>query len=181
LSAHPKREALIDYVVAETPEGDEGALEEHLFDCDDCSNAAAELAKVGDAVRAAVSAGKAGKFATEGLLRTLEAAGVGLRHYHLHPGGRFECTVGASDVFVVVHYTADFTDVERVTLVALRDDGSLIRRMEDIPVPAGAKALHVLLRGDMLRKLPTATHTVTLSDGDRIVAKYTLSHTAFAG
>ena len=180
MSAHPTMDALLDYVAGDPKPDEDAPLEEHLFECEACAATAAALAQVGDGVRAAVASGRTGLVASEALLAKLEEAGVRLRHYEVEPGGEIDCTVAAEDVFVVAHYSADFSGVEQVTLVAKKGDQEL-RRMEGIRVPPGARTLHVLLRGDFMRTLPTATHTVTLSSGEHVVAEYTFSHTRFRG
>jgi hypothetical protein len=181
VSGHPNAEALVDYVAAALPEGQESALEEHLFECDACGATASALAQLGEAVRAAIAGGKTGLFATDALLAELERSGVPLRHYSVDPGGRVDCTVAAEDVFIVAHYSADFTGAPRVTVVVTKDEGVELRRMEDLPVPPGARTLHVLIRADSLRRLPSGTHTVTLHAEGRVIARYTFSHSAFAG
>jgi anti-sigma factor RsiW len=173
------RETLLDYVTEELSDAEASAVDDHLFECDACATTATQLAQVGAAVRAAVANGKAGVVATDALLAELEANGVQLRRYELAPGSLTECTVGAEDVFVVASYSADFAGVERITVVAEREGGGVLRRLEGIPVPPGARTVHVLLRADVMRGLPSSTHTVTISSGDRVVARYTLSHTAF--
>jgi hypothetical protein len=181
VSTHPKPELLVDYLASDLSREDEARLEEHLFDCDACSAIAAELSSVGAGVRTAIAEGKAGIVATDSLLAMLEERGVVLRHYSVEPGGRLECTVGAEDAFVVAHYSADFTGVDRVTVVARTMAGAEIRRLEDIPVGPGTRTVHVLLRGDQLRMRPSGTHLVTVRAGDRIIAEYTFNHTAFTG
>ncbi len=180
MSTHPKPDAIVGYLAADLPDDEQAALEEHLFECDACAETASELSGVALAVRGAVGQGKAIFAATEALVAQLEARGVTLRHYRMEPGARVECTVGADDVFVVAHYSADFTGVDEVTVIVTNAQGAETRRMERVAVPPGARTLRVLLRGDLLRRMPTGTNTVTLHAGDRIVAQYTLSHTAFS-
>ena len=55
----------------------------------------------------------------------------------------------------------------------------MLRRFEDVPVAAGARAVHVLLRGDQLRNMPSGAHTVTVRAGDRVLAEYTFRHAGF--
>jgi hypothetical protein len=181
MTDHLSREAIVDWLSGGMADAEGAALEEHLFDCDACSLVATRLEEVAAGVRDLVASGKTGAIATDALLAKLEANGVGLRHYSVEPDGVVECSVGRDDVFIVAHYNADFTGVERITIVATKENGVVLRRMEDVPVAPGARAVHVLLRGDFLRKMPSGTHTVTLSSGERILARYTFSHAGFSG
>jgi len=81
-------------------------------------------------------------------------------------------------VFVAAHYGGDFTGVLRVTIVATRD-GIELRRFDDVPVAPGVRVLHVLLRGDVLRKMPSGVHTVSVRAGERVLAEYTFRHAGF--
>jgi hypothetical protein len=175
MTAHVSTETLVDYLAGD---GDADALEEHLFECDACAAAADELAATADGVALALAHGKARVRATAALLARLEHDGTQLRHYHVAPGGRVDCRVAADDRFVVAHYGADFSGVERVDVLVTDAGGAVLARMVDVPVGPEARALPVLIRGDVLRRMPSGDHHVLLSAGDRVVAEYVFAHEA---
>jgi Putative zinc-finger len=175
---HVSTESILDYIVGDLADPEGAALEEHLFVCEACAAATAELVETARALGPALESGKTRVVATEGLLAQLERQGVRLRHYHVDPGGRIQCTVAGEDVFVVAHYTADFAGLERVDVLVTDEGGVTLTHMKDVPVDPTAKTLHMLIRADFLRRMPSGEHHVRLVSGDRTLARYLFSHTA---
>jgi hypothetical protein len=172
MTGHIPTTALVDYLAGDGSD----EIEEHLFECEACAAAAADLAAIADGVARAMADGKARVVGNAELIARLEADGARLRHYHVAPGERLECYVAEDDLFVVAHYAADFTGVDRVDIVVTDEAGGLILSLRDVPVGPGCRVLPVLIRGQALRQAPAGDHHVRLLAGERVVAEYIFAH-----
>jgi hypothetical protein len=178
MSEHVSSESIVDYIAGDLAGPDGARFEDHLFACEACAAATAGLVETAGALGPVLRGGKTRVVATEGLLGQLERQGVRLRHYHVEPGGRIECSAALEDVFVVAHYAADFTGLRQVDVLVTDEGGATLAHMKDVPVDPAAKTLHMLIRSDFLRKTPSGNHHVRLVSGDRTLARYLFLHTA---
>jgi len=175
-------EALVDYWLGDRPPGEPPDLEEHLLGCEPCFAALEAVAALGEAVRRLGREGRLSGALGPTLLERLEQDGRVIRRYGAAAGGHIHCTAGADDHLVVLELAADLAAVERVDLLHLAADGTLIRRVRRLPVIGGRQVVWAS-PGDLIRSLPTTTMFVRLvsvePDGERLVGEYTLHHTAY--
>lgn len=155
--------------------GDDDAAEEHVMACTRCANRVASLLRIGPALAALVRSAELSIPITPSLLGQLEAAGLVSRRYVLAPDTSAPCTIGATDLYSITRFEADFTGVTRVDLI------NPVQRLSDVPFSDGAVLTAV--SGHLLRTLPTQTIPFSLvavePAGDRVLGTYTLHHTAY--
>jgi len=105
-----------------------------------------------------------------------------LDHTRAAAGGHIHCTARADDDRVVLELAADLADVERVNLLHLAADGTLLQRVRQLPVIGGREVVWAS-PGGLIRSLSTGVMFVRLMavepEGERLVGEYTLHHTAF--
>ena len=174
--------ALVDYWLDPRPPEEPSGIEEHLFGCAECSASLEAVAALGDAVRRYGRDGRLYGGLSPSLLDLLQRDGRVLRRYRAATGGHIHCTAGADDDLVVLELEADLADVERVDLLHLAADGTLIGRVRQLPV-IGGREVAWASPGDVIRSLPTSIMFVRLMavepEGERLVGEYTLHHTAY--
>jgi len=177
-------DALVDYWLDDRPAGDPSDIEEHLFGCAECAAGLEAIAAVGEAVRRLGQEGRLHGGLGPSLLERLEREGRVIRRYRAAAGGHIHCTAGANDHLVVLELAAeDLADVERVDLLHLAADGTLLQRVRQLPVIGGREVVWAS-PGDLIRSLPTCDMAVRLlavepQGGERLVGEYTLHHTAY--
>jgi hypothetical protein len=175
-------EALVDYWLDPRPPDEPSDLEEHLFECADCSAGLEAVASLGEGVRRLGKEGRLSGGLGPSLLERLEQDGRVIRRYRAAAGGHIHCTAGADDDLVVLELAADLADVERVDLLHLAEDGTLLQRVPELPV-IGGREIVFASPGDLIRSLPTSVMFVRLMavepEGERLVGEYTLHHTAY--
>jgi len=165
---------LVDYWFGDLPREQEAAFEEHLFGCDECTTKLAELVALGGAVRAAWREGAVRAVISRALFEAMKKADLRLHEYSMGPGGRVNCTITASDDFVVSRLSAPLADVRRVDLVT--DAG----RFEDVPFDAAAgEVLMCPAPGALKRSGKFTLHVRLLAvddAGERALGDYTFEH-----
>jgi hypothetical protein len=165
---------LVDYWFGDLPREEEAAFEEHLFGCDECTAKVAQLVALGGAVRAAWREGAVRAVISHALFDVMKGQGLRLREYPMAPGGRVNCTIAASDDFVVSRLSAPLENVRRVDLVT--DAG----RFEDVPFDAAAGEVLMCPAPAALKRRGAFTHSVSLvaveDAGERVLGEYTFFH-----
>jgi hypothetical protein len=174
--------ALVDYWLDDRPPEVQSDLEEHVFACAECSAGLDAVAALGEAVRRLGKEGRLRGGLSPSLLDRLEREGRVIRRYRASAGGHIHCTAGAHDDLVVLELAADLADVERVDLLHLASDGTLLERLPELPVIGGRRVVWAS-PGDLIRSLPSGVMRVHLMavepGGERLVGEYTLHHTAY--
>ena len=175
-------EVLVDYWLERGPVEEPSDIEEHLFGCAECSARLEAVAALGEGVRRLGRQGRPGRGLVPSLLERLERDGRVIRRYRADAGGHIHCTAGPDDDWVVLQLAADLAGIEHVDLVHLAADGTLLQRVSQLPVIGGRDVMWAT-PGDLVRSLPTAVMSVRLMavepDRERLVAEYTLHHTAY--
>lgn len=165
---------LVDYWFGDLPSEREAAFEEHLFGCAECTAKLQELAALGAAVRNAWRAGAVRAVISRPLYEAMKKEGLRLREYPVVPGGSVNCTIAASDDFVVSRLSAPLANVRRVDLVT--DAG----RFEDVPFDASAGEVLVCPSpADLKRRsaFTTRMRLLAVEDaGERLLGEYTFEH-----
>jgi len=166
---------LVDYWFGDLDAAEEAQFEEHLFGCAECTAKLEELAALGAAVRAAWCAGAVRAVISRALFEAMKKEGLRLREYPLGPGGSVNCTIAATDDFVVSRLSAPLAGVRRVDLVT---SGG---RFEDVPFDAEAGEVLVCPEPAELKRKGAFTTRMRLvaveEAGERVLGEYTFVHT----
>lgn len=166
---------LVDYWFGDLPPEREAAFEEHFFGCAECTAKLQELAALGAAVRNAWRSGAVRAVISHALYDAMKKEGLRLREYPMVPGGSVDCTIAASDDFVVSRLSAPLADVRRVDLVT--DAG----RFEDVPFDAASGEVLVCPSPAQLKlrgAFTTWMRLLAVEDAaDRVLGEYTFVHT----
>lgn len=174
--------ALVDYWLDGRPAEEPSDLEEHLFACAQCSAGLETVAALGETIGRLGREGRLHGGLGPSLLDRLERDERVIRRYRAAAGGHIHCTAGADDDLVVLELAADLTGVERVDLLHLASDGTLLQRVSELPVIGGREVVWAS-PADAIRSLPTGIMSVRLMAveprGERLVGEYTLHHTAY--
>jgi hypothetical protein len=113
-------------------------------------------------------------------MNQLARDGTRMRMFTLEPGTVVPCAVWAGDQVIVSRLRADFSGLERVSLV-MQVGGEEVDRVTDVPVAPQARELLQAFSADHLRQLPRIEVRLQLFGargpaGDELVAEYILEH-----
>jgi hypothetical protein len=176
---------LVDYELGELPAAAEEAFEAHLFECDACARRLDAVVSLGQRIRRLGQEGQATVAVSEDVLARAAAAGARVRQYRLEPGASVACTAGPDDTYVAIRLAVPLDDVLGVDLeVAFHDLDTgerHSRRVEDVPVDAGAHEVVLLFPGDVVRAYPRSRWTIEARarrrDAGVSLGPYVLDHT----
>jgi anti-sigma factor RsiW len=121
---------LVDYWAGDLADDETAAVEEHLFECADCTAAAARVAAVTETVRAALPV-----VISRGHVDRLRARGAHVRENDFTPGDRREVPFPA-DADLLLHRLSglDLTNAERVDFrITQESTGALVVAVDDVP------------------------------------------------
>lgn len=177
---------LVDYWAGDLERGAAERVEEHGFACDACARrwgAAASLARA--IARVAARRGGIAMPLTPALAARLADDGLAIREYRAAAGGLVACTVSSADDLLVAWLSAELPAAGRIDLAMADVTGTVVERMEDVPVDHAAGRVGYALPGDLARTWPATTFEVRLiaveAGGDRTLASYTFEHTPLRG
>lgn len=170
---------LVEYWLGELAGEEQDRLEEHVFGCASCAARLGGLAALGEGIRAAFRGGALHAVISPGALEMMHRAGLRLHEYPVAPGGSVQCTIAASDDFVVSRLAAPLVGVERLDLLH-QAEGWPELRLEDIPFdPAGGEVLFCP-PAVQLKNMPAHTARVRLvahaQGKQRTLGEYTFNH-----
>ncbi|MGD9599540.1 MAG: hypothetical protein AB7G76_14305 [Steroidobacteraceae bacterium] len=178
--APPSLPDLLDYWFGDRGGAWEAGIEEHLFDCAECSARLARLPPLGQAVAQAVATGAVRSVLPAAFVRRLKEAGLAIREYRIQPGGSVHCTVAPHDDLVVAHLQAPLGDVDRLDLVLDAGEGGARRRVADVAFDPAAAGVVLASSVPELRRLGEVTQQVELvavtHGEDRVLGRYTFNH-----
>jgi hypothetical protein len=172
---------LADYWLAELPEAEERALEEHLFSCEDCTRQLQSMVQLGQGIRTLAEQGNLPLIVAQDFLDRLTRQGFRTREYSVSAGGRVECTVTPQDDFLIGRMAANLRDVERLDLAMCEPSGKERLRLRDIPFRADST--EVILNypvGPARRSGPDLLVMKLLAvtgQDERMLGEYTFNHT----
>ena len=172
------KDLLIQCALEELGPEAELEVEGHILSCGHCAGVYASFARLGGEIAAFVRAGSSVMQVTSALAERVEREGLVTRRYILSPGAIVPCTVGAEDIYALTTLQADLSEATRVDLVRGNE------RIEDIPFDRNG-IVRLLTSADLLRRFPTVKLPLRLiavdaAGRERLIAEYTLDHTAFA-
>ena len=155
-------------------------IEAHVFACADCARRLEAARRLIDGIRDAVRRGRFQAVITDAVLNQLARDGTRMRMFTLDPGTVVPCAVWAGDQVIVSRLRADFTGLDRVSLV-MQVGGEEVDRVTDVPVDPEARELLQAFSADRLRQLPRIEVRLRLFGArgqadDQLVAEYVLEH-----
>jgi hypothetical protein len=169
-----------DYWTPDMPAADVERIEAHVFACADCARRLDAARGLIDGIRDAVRRGRFQAVITDAVLNQLARDGTRMRMFTLDPGTVVPCAVWTGDQVIVSRLRADFSGLERVSLV-MQVGGEEVDRVTDVPVAPQAGELLQAFSADHLRQLPRIEVRLQLFGargpaGDELVAEYILEH-----
>jgi len=174
---------LLEYWLGELDEAREGALDEHLLACGQCSANLEGLVDLGGEVRAAVRAGAVHTVLTDAFVQRLAAQGLRLREYRAPHNGAVYCSVAPEDDLLITRLDAPLAGVERLDVERVGGGGAVLERLRDVPFDAVAGEVVMTPRMEHVRALPATTVRYRLlamtPSGERLVGEYAFHHTPY--
>lgn len=173
--------ALLDYWFGDGEVRADEAIEEHLMECDPCSERLRQILAVGEGVRRLARQGALEMVVTPSFLERARREGLRTREYRVAPGGRVDCTVTSEDDLLVAHLTGDFRDVAHLDVVA-QIEGQPEHRIRDVPVDPRSSELIVAQAMPAVRAFGRSLFRLRLlaleqGGGERVVGEYLFDHT----
>jgi len=173
---------LADYWIAALSSSDEGAVEEHLLDCDRCGERLREVIALAQGVRDLAREGSLRMVVSEAFLKRAAEEGLHIRQYAPPSGGGVECTVTGEDDLLIARLAANLSGAKRVDLCICDETGCEQARMPDIPVHSGAGSVIYHESLTIAKAAPThkmIARLVTFDDAgaERLLGEYTFNHT----
>ena len=170
---------LVDYWLDRQDPPDE-ALEEHLFECGDCSERLQGFVSLGEGVRRVAHAGAVELVVTPSFLARAAQEGLRTREYRVAPGGRVDCTVTHEDDLLIARLQGNFGGISRLDVVA-QTEGGAEQLSADVPIGPGATELILAQAMPQMRRLGASRHRFRLLGhgpaGERLIGEYTFDHT----
>ena len=169
-----------DYWTPDVTAADVDRIEAHVFACAECARRLDAARRLIDDIRDAVRRGRFQAVITDAVLNQLARDGTRMRMFTLDPGTVVPCAVWADDQVIVSRLRADFTGLDRVSLV-MQVGGEEMDRITDVPVAPETGELLQAFSAEHLRRLPRIEVRLRLfgsrgQAGDHLVAEYVLEH-----
>jgi anti-sigma factor RsiW len=172
---------LADYWLAELPPGEESALEEHIFACQDCTRQLESVIDLAEGIRTLARHGNLGMVVTREFVDRLVRQGLRAREYAPQAGGTVDCTVTAHDDLLIGRLAADLTGIDRVDVALCDPSGAERQRLQDIPFRAGLSEVMLNYPIGLARQSGRDVLVMKLlavtSQGERVLGEYTFNHT----
>jgi hypothetical protein len=173
---------LADYWLDALSKSEEGAVEEHLFTCDDCGARLREAIALAEGVRKLARQGSLFMVVSDAFLQRAREQGLHVREYTPPRSGSVECTVRAEDDILIGRLTADLSGAKRVDLCFCDSQGVERHRLPDIPFHAGAGGVAFQQSITYAKAAPSETMIARLvtfdeAGSERLLGEYTFNHT----
>jgi hypothetical protein len=168
-----------EYWLGELDAARQSELEEHLFECAECSSRLSELAQLGEAICRAMREGQMNAILTSDFVKKLQRSGVRIREYRLQPGESVLCTVTPEDDLVIAHLHAPLRHISRLDLLFSDATAGTRWRVEDVAFNPTAEEVALAPSVGRLRTHSFTQHLELLAvegSGERVVARYTFNH-----
>jgi len=181
--SHPIDAAVLaDYWLAVLAKPEEDAVEEHLFDCDECGVRLREVIALAEGVRNLAREGSLRMVVSDTFLKRAAEEGLRVREYAPPLGGGVQCTVTAEDDLLIGRLAANLSGAKRVDLCICDERGVEQLRLPDIPVQSGASNVVYQESITFAKAAPTNKMIMRLvvldeAGGERLLGEYTFDHT----
>src|SRR5690349_5970652 len=100
-------QVLTDYWLGALPAPQEEAIEQHLFECDDCGDRLRTQMALAESLRVLVQSGTLRVVVDDVALERAGVRGQRIREHVAAPADRIQCTVSADDDYLVARLGAD--------------------------------------------------------------------------
>jgi anti-sigma factor RsiW len=172
---------LADYWLAELSPGEESAVEEHIFGCEDCTRQLHSVIALGEGIRTLARQGNLGMVVTREFVDRLTREGLRARQYAPQAGRAVDCTVTAHDDLLIGRLATDLTGIERVDVALCDPSGVERQRLQDIPFRAGLSEVMLNYPIGLARQSGPDVLVMKLlavtAEGERVLGEYTFNHT----
>lgn len=173
---------LSDYWTAALASPEEEAVEEHLFNCDQCRALLQEVIALAAGVGNLAREGSLRMVVSDSFLKRVAEEGLRIREYAPPAGGGVQCTVTAEDDFLIARLAANLTEAKRVDLCICDELGVEQLRLPDIPVRSGATSVVYQESITFAKAMPTnkiiaRLITFDAAGAERLLGEYTFNHT----
>ena len=173
---------LADYWLAALSEVEEGAVEEHLFTCDECGARLREVIALAQGLRNLAREGSLQMIVSDAFLRRAAEEGLRVRQYAPPPGGGVQCTVTAEDDILIGRLAAQLTGTQHIDLSICDERGIEQLRMRDIPINPSAGSVILQESITYAKAAPTSKMIMRLLNVDeagdeQLLGEYTFNHT----
>jgi len=181
--SHPIDAAVLaDYWLGSLAQPEEDAVEQHLFECDECGARLREVIALAEGVRSLAREGSLQMVVSDTFLQRAAEGGLRIREYAPPAGGSVQCTVSADDDILIGRLAANLSSANRVDLSICDERGFERVRMPDIPVRSGADSVAWQYSITYAKAAPSETmiaRLVTYDDAgaERLLGEYTFHHT----
>ena len=173
---------LADYWLAALPTPEEEAVEEHLFDCDECGIRLREAIALAEGVRDLARRGTLLMVVSDAFVKRVAEDGFRVREYAPPAGGEIACTVKAEDDFLIGRLTADLNAARRVDLSLCDESGREKLRLPDVPFDTTSGSVAFQQPIDYAKAARSETLVARLlafdaAGDERLLGEYTFHHT----
>jgi hypothetical protein len=181
--SHPFDAAILaHYWLAALPPSEEESVEEHLFDCGECSARLAQVIALAEGVRALAREANLLMILSEEFLKRSAESGLRIRQYAPPAGGSVQCTVTDNDDILVGRLAADLTGQKQVDLALCNQDGVEYARLADVPFGPGMSDIIFQQPIQFAKGAPSQTMIARIlgrdeSSTERLIGEYTFVHT----
>jgi len=172
---------LVDYWAGDLPGDASDRVEEHLYNCGDCSARLSELAALGAGLATLARQGRISGIVSRALLNRLQRDGVHVRMFSLLPGESVPCAVFPGDDLIVTFLRADLSGAEAVTLSVTGPGSNPFGRYEDVPVAGELGEILWATPAAFVQQMPSMRLELVLTSGNDArteLGRYVLEHTS---
>jgi hypothetical protein len=181
--SHPIDAAILaDYWLAALPSSEEESVEEHLFDCGECSARLAEVIALAEGVRALTGDANLLMTLSDEFVRRSAARGLRIRQYAPPAGGSVQCTVSVDDDMLVGRLAADLAGQKQIDLALCNEEGVEYARLADVPFLPRPSEVLFQQPIQFAKGAPSQTMIARLlgrdeSGVEQLIGEYTFVHT----
>ncbi len=175
MSCEVFRPRLIEYWLGELAEDDEGRVEEHTFDCDDCAEESSRVAKLVAALGERVP-----PTLTDGAIARLERLGVKMRHTKIDAGAHVTVPFGPEVDLLVHRLQHDLATVRELDCeVVNAADGAPLVTIPNVMFERERGEVNLVCFRQYVERFPpdgTIRLVSVEPTGRRVVAEYGVMH-----
>jgi hypothetical protein len=173
-------DSLLDYWAGDLPIPRAEAVEEHVFDCEECAARLAEIEALAAAVRRLTAAGRFRAAVAPSIIDMLAARGMRIRTYRPRRGETIPCGAAPEDELLVGRISVDLEQVARLDVAVCDEQWAERQRLMDVPVDRARNELVIAERVDTpeIRTANVLRLRLLAVDaaGERELGTYALAH-----
>jgi hypothetical protein len=181
--AHPIDAAILaDYWLALLPSSDENSIEQHIFDCGECTARLDQVIALAHGVRTIARQANLLMTLSDGFVNRSAARGLRIRQYAPPAGGSVQCTISAEDDMLIGRLAANLAGQKQVDLALCNQDGIEYARIADVPFQPRPSEILFQQPIQFAKGAPSQTMIARLlgrdeSGAENLVGEYTFIHT----